>query len=262
MSRELDSGAMFTVEQRDAVRERVLSLAKADPRVVAGAVVGSLANGGGDRFTDLDLTFAVTDGVPLADVLTDWTRVLGAELDAVHVIDLDVGTKTYRVLVLPDALQLDLSMCPASEFRTGGSRFVLVFGEGAGIAEPPPAAPVVAADVFGWGVIYALHASACIARGRLWQAEHYAGAVRDAALTLACLRHGLRAVQARGYDDLPPEVLNELAETHVGALTANGRRVALAAVVRALMREGVEAGVPNAEAVAQRVGAALDSGAP
>ena len=54
---------MFTVEQRDALRESVLTLAEKDRRVVAGAAVGSLAVGGGDRFSDLDLTFAVAGEV-------------------------------------------------------------------------------------------------------------------------------------------------------------------------------------------------------
>jgi hypothetical protein len=40
---------MFTVEQRDVLRERVLRLAAEDERVVAGALVGSLAVDGGDR---------------------------------------------------------------------------------------------------------------------------------------------------------------------------------------------------------------------
>ena len=57
---------MFTVEQRNALRERVLRLGEADDRVVAGAVVGSLAVDGGDRFSDVDLTFAVADQVPVA----------------------------------------------------------------------------------------------------------------------------------------------------------------------------------------------------
>jgi hypothetical protein len=34
---------MFTVDQRDALQARVLRLASEDERVVAGAVVGSLA---------------------------------------------------------------------------------------------------------------------------------------------------------------------------------------------------------------------------
>ncbi|HST24554.1 MAG TPA: hypothetical protein VLJ76_01035 [Gaiellaceae bacterium] len=67
---------MFTAEQRDTLRERLLRLADEDERVVAGAAVGSLALGGGDRYSDLDLTFAVADGVAIADVLDDWTRAL------------------------------------------------------------------------------------------------------------------------------------------------------------------------------------------
>jgi hypothetical protein len=49
-------------------------------------------------------------------------------------------------------------------------------------------------------VIYAIHARACIERGRRWWAEHYVDAVRDHALSLACLREGVTEVQARGED--------------------------------------------------------------
>jgi hypothetical protein len=50
-----ESRLVLTVEQRDALRERLLRLAEDDERVVAGAAVGSLAVDGGDRFSDLDL---------------------------------------------------------------------------------------------------------------------------------------------------------------------------------------------------------------
>ena len=53
---------MFTVEERERAQERILELAQADPRIVAGAAVGSLATGGGDRWSDLDLTFGVAEG--------------------------------------------------------------------------------------------------------------------------------------------------------------------------------------------------------
>ena len=79
---------MFTVEQRDALRERVLRLADDDERAVAGAAVGSLALDGGDRFSDLDLTFGIANDVRIADVLDDWTRTLRDELDAVRLVDL------------------------------------------------------------------------------------------------------------------------------------------------------------------------------
>ena len=253
---------MFTVEQRDALRARILELAGEDERVVAGAAVGSLAVGTGDRFSDLDLTFAIADGVPVAQVLDDWTRTLGDERDAVRLIDLEAGPTIYRVYLLPDALQFDLSMTPASEFRPAGPKFQLLFGETApGEPEPRPPSqgslfirtPPVAADIFGWGVIYALHARSCIERGRVWQAEHYVDAVRDHALSLACLLRGIVAVQARGYDDLPPETRARFDGTHVGTLEADALRTALAASARALLDAAAEADVPDADVVAQRL---------
>ena len=254
---------MFTVEQRDALRERLLRLAEDDERVVAGAAVGSLAVDGGDRFSDLDLTFGVADHVAVADVLDAWTRTLVDELDAVHLVDLERGPTVYRVFLLPDALQFDLSLTPAGRFRPAGPRFRLLFGETAA-GEPasgrPPVAgdlfiatPSVAGDVFGWGVIYAIHARACIERGRLWQAEHYVGAVRDHALPLACLREGLPAVQARGFDDLSAATLARFEDARARGIEPSALRAALAASVLALMEEGADARLPHAEAVAQRL---------
>jgi hypothetical protein len=52
---------MFTVHDRDRIRDYVLELAASDPRVVAGAVVGSTALGREDRWSDIDLTFSVAD---------------------------------------------------------------------------------------------------------------------------------------------------------------------------------------------------------
>jgi hypothetical protein len=216
----------------------------------------------GDRFSDLDLTFGIADHVPAAAVLDDWTRTLIGERDAVHLADLERGPTIYRVFLLPDALQFDLSMTPAAQFRAAGPRFRLLFGETASAdSEGPkrPAAglfiptPAVAHDLFGWGVIYALHARACIERGRVWQAEHYVGAVRDHALSLACVREGVPAVQARGYDDLSAETLARFEDAHVGALEPGALRAALAASVRALTREGAAAHLPHAEAVRQRL---------
>jgi hypothetical protein len=254
---------MFTVEQRDALRAYVLQLAEEDERVVAGAAVGSLAAGTGDRFSDLDLTFGIADHVPTAEVLEDWTQTLVAEVDAVHLVDLERAPTTYRVYVLPHALQFDLSLTPAARFRPAGPRFRLLFGETAADDVDPPApalvptlfipTPAVPYDVFGWGVVYALHARACIERGRVWQAEHYVGGVRDHALSLACLRTGLPAAHARGYDDLPVETLARFDDTHVAATDADPLRAALAASVAALLREGMEANLPHADAVAQRV---------
>jgi hypothetical protein len=243
---------VFTVAQRDALHEHVLRLADGDERVVSGAVVGSLAVGaGGDPFSDLDLTFSVADHVSVADVLDDWTRNLIEERDAVQLVDVARDSAVYRVFLLPDALQFDLSLTPAADFVPRGQRFRLLFGETAGEVQSP--APPRADDLFGWGVVYALHARSSIQRGRSWQAEHYVGAVRDHALSLACLRERVPPVQARGYDDLSGETLARFENSHIGTLDPTALRAALTAAVRALMREAAEARLPHTEAVAHRL---------
>jgi len=227
-------------------------LAGDDPRVVAGAAVGSLALGGGDRYSDLDLTFAVADDVPVVQVLEDWTRTLGDELGALHLVDLERAPTVYRVFLLPDALQFDLSLTPAARFAPAGPRWRTLFGEIVESEARTPKPPV-AADLLGWGVIYGLHARSCIERGRLWQAEHYVGAVRDHALSLACLRRGLQAVQARGYDDLPADALAAFEGTHIGSLEPERLRSALSAAMRRLLEEGKEAAMPSVDVLAERV---------
>jgi len=243
---------VFTVEQRDALRERVLELAQADDRVVAGAAIGSLALGGGDAYSDLDLTFAVSDDAAVSAVLDDWSGTLADELAAVRLVDLERAPTIYRVFLLPDALQFDLSLTPASRFAPAGPRWRTLFGE---IAEEHTRTPTPpdAGDLFGWGTIYALHAWTCIDRGRVWQAEHYVAGVRDHALSLACLRHGLPAVQARGYDDLGADVLAQFEGTHIASLDGEDLRGALGASVEALLREAQEAGVPSVDAVRERM---------
>lgn len=240
---------MFSVERRDVVRQRLLALADEDEHVVAAAEVGSLAFGKGDRWSDLDLTFGVA-GSTVEAVLDDWTRRVREEFDGMPIVDLAREPTSYRVFLLPDELQVDLSATAAEDFRPAGPRFRLLFGETVDDA-PPPERPTDAADLFGWGVIYGIHARRSIARNRPWQAEHCINATRDHALMLACLRLGLAVLQARGYDDLPADVLEELSETHVASLEREALEAALSASMHALLREAAD--LPEAAAVASRL---------
>jgi hypothetical protein len=78
--------------------------------------------------------------------------------------------------------------------------------------------------------------------------------VRDHALSLGFLRQGLPAAQARGYDDLPAETtLARFEDTRVSAVEPAALRAALAASVRALVREGADADLTIANVVAERL---------
>lgn len=229
---------MFSVIDRDRLRDRVLDMASSDPRVVAGAVLGSLAHDEGDRWSDVDLMFAVADGVSVTELLEAWSRNLLRELDAVQLFDLASGPITYRVFLLPGCLELDLSFVPASDFGAGGPKFRLLFGE---VVEKPHASPPSASSLFGYAVHHALHARSCIERGRLWQAEYWISALRDQALALACRRRGLDGGYGRDYDRLPAAVLDAFDDALVRSVERDELRRTLRIAVAGLLRESSEA---------------------
>jgi hypothetical protein len=224
---------MFSVEDRERVREVLVEKALGDARVVAAAAVGSSASGG-DRWSDLDLTFGIEGGVPVEAVLADWTQTVVDEFEAAVLFDLPVGSTIYRVFLLPGALQVDLSFGPAAEFGARGPRFRLLFGEA---VEKSWATPPSMEFEFGLAVHHAVRGYLCLERGRLWQAEYWISALRDHALTLACLRRGLEASYGRGFDSLPAEVRDALVGSLVGELTVAGLRRALAIATAGLLRE-------------------------
>ena len=229
--------SLFTVEERERLRARVLEWAATDDRVVAGAVVGSLALGDGDRWSDLDLTFAVADGTPVTAVLGDWSDALAREFGAVQLFDVTSGAFLYRVFLVPGCLQFDLSFAPAAGFGAAAPTFRLLFGAAAETAhaEPPPAR-----ELFGQAVHHALRARFSIERSRLWQAVYWIGEVRNCALALACRRRGLPARYGRGVDDLPAEVAAPFEDALVTSLERAELVRALEAAVAGLLREADE----------------------
>lgn len=225
---------MFTVEERDRVRGHMLELARSDGRVVAGAEVGSLALGGGDRWSDIDLTFGIADGIEVLDVLDDWTGDLVSRFDAVHLFDLVAGPAVYRVLMLADHLQLDVSVTPALKFRPTSPRFKLLFGEA---REPEEVRPPERDNTLGWAVLWARHARICIERGHRWQAEYCITHIRYHGMALACLRQGLPSSYGKGFDRLPAADRDAFEGAIVRSLERDELLRALAAGIDGLLRE-------------------------
>ncbi|GIJ43795.1 hypothetical protein Val02_06810 [Virgisporangium aliadipatigenens] len=233
---------MFAPEERDLVRERLFGLAAEDPAVVGVAVVGSSATGDEDRWSDLDLVFAVEGSLDTAR--ERWTRRLYDEFGALHHWDLPAGATTYRVFLLAGGLEVDLAFGPPEEFAAHSPRWRTVFGQA---REPRPATPPRAADLIGHAWHHALHARSAIARGRRWQAEHWIGALRTQTLALACLRLGLPSAYAKGAHLLPAEVTDALGPTLVRSLDDDELRRALRAAAQVLLDEIARTDAPLAQ---------------
>ncbi len=207
---------MFSAEERERLQDELVSVARADARISAAALLGSSALGREDRWSDIDIALCLATEADRTPAITDWTERMYSEHAAVHHLDVTRGETLYRVFLLSSTLQVDISFWAQAKFGAIGPNFRLLFG-------------------MGW--LYALHARSSIARGRVWQAEYMISAMRDQVLALACLRHGVPAVQGRGMDDLPPEVTVAVAPGLVRSLEIPELKHAFAAITQALLAE-------------------------
>ena len=208
---------MFTAEERESLRSELLERAAKDQRISGAAITGSAAASREDRWSDIDLAFGVKVAGELPHVLSDWTAHMYGRHRALHHLDVNAGAWIYRVFLLPNTLQVDLAFVPAAEFRALAPSFRLMFGEA---KEPQHVQPPPVATIIGMGWLYALHVRSCIARGNFWQAEYMISGMRDNALALACIRHGLPADHGRGMDQLPQEVAAPFQDALVRQLDA------------------------------------------
>ncbi|MFE2429159.1 nucleotidyltransferase domain-containing protein [Streptomyces sp. NPDC059373] len=243
---------MFTVDRRRRVREQLIERAREDDRITGVAVTGSAARDAEDRWSDVDLFLGVADGVPVREVVCDWSAYVYRVLGAVHHFDLEAGPATYRAFLLGELLEVDLGFTPATRFGPlGDGDFRVVFGDAverrAGSADP--------GHLIGLAWHHVLHARVSVERGALWQAEYWVSALRDHILALACLRLGHPAAYAKGADRLPPEVTAPVREALVRSLDAAELSRALGATTRALLGELRES---DAEAAGRLEGPLLE----
>lgn len=225
---------MFTARDRDEILDELLRRAREDPTVTAAAVVGSGARGATDQWSDIDLALRLDEATDPSAAADAWSAHLGARYPVADHLDVWSGPALYRVFLLENSLQVDLSFWPASDFASTGEPFRLVFGEANASRPPPPEDPLV---VVGWGWLHALHARSALARGRSWQALQMIEGLRDRVITLACRRYGLADHQGRGVDSLPDAVHSALRGTLIGRLDHDTLVSALSTAVALLLDE-------------------------
>jgi hypothetical protein len=193
---------VFTSQEREQIRGQLVAAAKADSRIGGAAHLGSAALDQLDRWSDIDLALCLAPDADLNQVLVDWTTRLYRDHGAVANYDVQRGDILYRVFLLDNTLQVDLSFWPTHELRAVGSKFSLIFGA----AGEPISAPVPdSKELIGMAWLYALHVRSSIARSRLLQAEFMLSGMRDNVLALMCKHQGVAAVQGRGIDELTEE---------------------------------------------------------
>ncbi len=192
--------AIFTADERERLRDELVSAAQNDPNLCGAAHTGSAASFRLDRWSDIDLALCLASGAPHEQVVAEWTDRLYHHHGAVAHIDVMRGATLYRVFLLKNTLQVDISFWRAEEFGATGPNFRLIFGEA---NAPRPAPQPNARALIGMAWLYGLHVRSSLERGRILQAEHMLSGMRNHIFELTCLRCGVIEAQGRGLDDLP-----------------------------------------------------------
>lgn len=225
---------MFTRDEREQLRAALVSAAHADTRVTGAAHLGSAAADRLDDWSDIDLALCISSEETLEEVIAAWSSRMYRDHGAVAHCDVRRGDTLYRVFLLQNTLQVDISFWPVQQFRAVGPKFKLIFGA---VNEPYPSPADGTAELIGLAWLYALHVRSSIARHRLLQAEYMLSNMRNRVLTLACLRHGFSSSEGRGFDDLADDETSGFAECYPSSFNADELHRALQRTMTALLIE-------------------------
>ena len=228
------STGMFSKEEREQIRAALVRDAQADSDVIGAAHLGSAAADRLDDWSDIDLALCMSHSAAVDDVIAVWTARMYDDHDAVAHCDVRRGETLYRVFLLRNTLQVDLSFWPADRFRATGPKFKLIFGSA---NEPQGSAGDSTAELIGLAWLYGLHVRSSIARRRLLQAEYMLSNTRNRVVALACLREELSISEGRGFDDLSKDQKSRFAECYPSSLNHEELHRAFQQTMRALLNE-------------------------
>jgi hypothetical protein len=225
---------MFSRDEREQIRAALVYAAQADFNITGAAHLGSAAADRLDDWSDIDFALCLSRDAVADDVVASWTDRMYNDHRAVAHCDVRRGETLYRVFLLRNTLQVDLSFWPADRFRATGPKFRLIFGI-ANESQPPLIES--AAELTGLAWLYGLHVRSSIARHRLLQAEYMLSNMRNRVIALACLRTGLSTSEGRGFDDLSIDQKSGFVECYPSALTADELQRAFQRTTSALLNE-------------------------
>ena len=209
---------MFSREEREQIRAELVRAARADSMISGAAHLGSAAADRLDDWSDIDLALCLSPNAVADEVIAAWTTRMYDDHGAIAHCDVRRGDTLYRVFLLRNTLQVDISFWPADGFRATGPKFKLIFGIP---NEPRPPAADSAAELIGFAWLYGLHLRSSIERRRLLQAEYMLSNMRNRVIALACLREGLSTSEGRGFDDLSKDEISRFAECYPAGLSAD-----------------------------------------
>lgn len=225
---------MYSKDYRSKVQGSIITFAEKDERITDCAIVGSESIGENDKWSDIDLTFGVHEEADISQILLDWNELMAQQFEANVLFDLAFRESIYRVYLLPNALQIDLSFTPTKHFGAITDKFKLLFGEEKSRqSKPLPEPPTI----FGFAVLYALKTRCSIEREKYWQAHYYLEQFKESIMTLKCLSENLNPFDGRGYDELPDLFLDQVQSSLIASPNRHDLGESLKVLTKILIAE-------------------------
>lgn len=232
---------MFGDHERETALARALELLRADQRIEAVVLTGSLGRQAMDRWSDLDIAAVITAGEAAERVASEWVDLVYRQWPVVHHYENSFGPSLVRGFLLEDGLVLDFGFDPVEDFRVWAP--VRVVFDRTGTATQAAAAPEVWTPTpdwrgesgFAWHDV--VHACSALARGKAWQSLYFIQRVRNRTLALACERCALDAQDFKHADELPAGERDPLLASLVGDLSTPSLLAAVEAATQTFLGE-------------------------
>ena len=232
---------IFTEADRDAALAHAIALLRADPRVEAAVITGSIGRGQADRWSDFDLDAVIANDASCEDVARDWETLAYRDWPVVHHYATAFGSSLVRGFLLENGLLADLGFTPVADFKAWAPVRIAFDRAGTVTAVVEAWQPWIPEPDWhgesGFAAHDVLHACVAASRGRVWQSHYYLGRVRNRTLSLASERHGWDADDFTRVDDLPPAERDVVQASLVNTLEPPALLEAIAAATEAFLAE-------------------------
>lgn len=225
---------MYPKKTRIEVQKQIIDFAKSDSNIIDCAIVGSESVGNDDKWSDVDLTFGYENDADVNQILRDWSKMMLEVFDANKLFDLSYKESLYRVFLLPNALQVDLSFTPSEHFGAITDNFKLIFGNQR--KREFKSLPEIN-SIAGYTILFALKTRTSTEREKYWQAEYYLSKCRENIMILKCLKENLNSFDGRSFDELPPRFLQQIQNTLIDEPTKQNLENGLKSTIQILIEE-------------------------
>jgi len=242
----------YTPAERQHILDRLVEALRADSRIAGVLVVGSGAVGFTDDYSDIDLAVVVGRADDVKPAFDDWGTTSAGLFEVLACAPVPRASNIFLyAMLLKGFLELDISFQCLDDLVARRARWQVAWDRTDRIAdlmraswdarqEPDPSGTFCRYMEGCWH--YVNHAGQCVARRQLWRAIGDVDVIRGQVIDLAGMCGGRDTHRAREVDDLPADLLTDLADTLV-------RRVEPVEILRSL-RAAVQLFIRHARALA------------